>query len=70
LQAKIKARQLVDHDAEAVGTIVMGAITAWWIWKQAAGPDGPSIDEDRFVAAWVDLVLRLAPPTPARKGRK
>ena len=40
LGAKVKAGELVEHDCEAVGTIALGAITAWWIWQQVAGPVG------------------------------
>ena len=69
LRAKVKAGELDDHDSEAVGTIVVGAITAWWLWGQVAGDDGPTVDEDRFVQSWVDLVMRLAPPAPKRRAR-
>ena len=69
LGAKVKAGELVEHDCEAVGTIALGAITAWWIWQQVAGPVGPTVDRDRFVVAWVDLLLRLAPPSPRSSSR-
>lgn len=70
LRAKVKDGQLVDHDSEAVGVIICGALNAWWIWKQTAGSVPPSIDEDRLVYAWVDLVMRLVPPAPVRPAPK
>ena len=63
LGAKVKAGELVEHDCEAVGVIAVGAITSWWLWGQTAGQERPTVDEDRFVDAFVDLLLHLAPPT-------
>ena len=60
LRAKVKSGEMADHDCEAVGAIAVGGLTAWWLWGQVAGDDGVSIDEDRVVAGWVDLVMRLA----------
>lgn len=67
LRGKVKDGELEDHDCEAVATIAGGALTAWWIWAQTAGEVPPSIDEDRFVYGWVDLLMRLAPPAPKRR---
>jgi AcrR family transcriptional regulator len=64
LRGKVKDGELEDHDCEAVATIVGGALAAWWIWGQLAGEVPPSIDEDRFVYGWVDLLMRLAPSKP------
>ena len=69
LAGKVKAGELDDHDCEAVGTIAIGALTAWWLWAQVAGDDRPTVDVDRLVDAWVNLLLRLAPPKQATKRR-
>ena len=63
LGAKVKAGELEEHDCEAVGVIAVGAITSWWLWRETAGEERPTVDEDRFVDAFVDLLKRAAPPT-------
>jgi AcrR family transcriptional regulator len=61
LRGKVKAGELDDHDGEAVAVIAIGSLVAWWLRGVLGGESGRSVDEDRFVAAWVDLLLRLAP---------
>lgn len=72
LGAKVKAGELEEHDCEAVGVIAVGAITSWWLWGRAAGEERPTVDEERFIHAFVDLLLRLAPPasTSTVKGKR
>ena len=70
LEERVGAGDLEPHDCEAVGSIALGAITAWWIWNESAGTKGPAVDVDRFVSSWVDLMLRLAPPARAKKRRR
>lgn len=76
LGAKVKAGELEQHNCEAVGLIAVGAITSWWLWRETAGEERPTIDEDRIVDAFVDLFMRLAPPSstsgakPKRAGAR
>jgi AcrR family transcriptional regulator len=65
----VKAGALAAHDCEAVGVIAVGAITSWWLWRETAGEERPAVDEDRFVEAFVDLLMRLAPPTAASRPK-
>jgi AcrR family transcriptional regulator len=70
LSDRVASGDLERHDCEAVGAIALGALTAWWIWKESAGAAGPAVDVDRFVESWVDLLLRLAPRAPHAPTKK
>ena len=61
LREKVKEGKLEDHDCEAVGLIGLGSIVAFWLRGRIFPQARSAIDEDRFVTAWVDLMLRLAP---------
>lgn len=70
LRGKVKARELADHDCEAVAVVAICATTAWWLGKQVGGDDDPSVGEDRFVYGLVDLLLRMAPAPSKRKTQR
>jgi len=60
LTAKVAAGALAHHDCEAVADVLFGAISNYW-QKTRLGDQQPNdVEQERFVAAWVDLPLRLA----------
>ena len=60
LAAKVDAGVLADHDTDAVADVLFGAIGNYWQQTKLFGRLPNDVDQDRFVAAWVDLALRLA----------
>lgn len=68
LREKVKEGKLEDHDCEAVAMIGLGAIAAFWLRNCLFPKSARAIDEERFVQAWVDLMMRLAPPALAKES--
>jgi AcrR family transcriptional regulator len=60
LAAKVEAGVLAEHDSDAVADVLFGAIGNYWRQTKLFGRLPNDVDQDRFVAAWVDLALRLA----------
>ena len=60
LASKVEAGVLAAHDSEAVADLLFGAIGNYWQQTRLYGRVPNDVDQDRFVAAWVDLVLRMA----------
>jgi AcrR family transcriptional regulator len=48
-------------DPEATALVLADALTNYWLQREAEDPIPYGVDGDRFIAAWVDLVLRLRP---------
>jgi hypothetical protein len=48
------------------GTKARGAISNYWLQTRVLGDAPNDVDQERFIKAWADLALRLA---PARKRR-
>jgi AcrR family transcriptional regulator len=69
LAAKSASKELGDHDPEAVADIVLGAISSYWCQTRLFDWQPNDVDEQRFIAAVVDLVLGLAPRQPSGTGR-
>jgi AcrR family transcriptional regulator len=70
LQAKVDAGELQDHDTDAVADVLFGALNNYWVQTALYGWQPNDVSRDEFVAAWVDLALRLAIPTrPTRQRR-
>ena len=61
LAAKADAGQMAEHDYDAVADILFGAISNYWLQTRVLGGPPNQVDEQRFVDAWVDLALHLAP---------
>src|SRR3954452_14734417 len=62
LRSKTEGGEFVDHDSDAVADILFGAISNYWLQTRVLGGAPNDVDQDRFIASWVDLALRLAPP--------
>ena len=60
LARKVAEGVLADHDTEAVADVLFGAIASYWQLTKLYNRVPNDVDQDRFVAAWVDLALRLA----------
>ncbi|HEV3354382.1 MAG TPA: TetR/AcrR family transcriptional regulator [Acidimicrobiales bacterium] len=60
LASKVEAGVLAEHDTEAVADVLFGAIGNYWQQTKLFGRLPNDVGQDRFVAAWVDLALRLA----------
>ncbi len=61
LAAKAASKEFVEHDPEAVATVLLGAIENYWLQTRLFAWEPNDVDEQRFIAGWVDFVLRLAP---------
>ena len=61
LRAKAEAELLAEHDSDALADVLFGAISNYWLQTRVFGRAPNDVDEQRFVEAWVDLALRLAP---------
>ena len=70
LGSKIESGELADHDPEAVASMLLGAITNYWIQTRLFDWQPNDVDEQRFIAASVDFVLRLAPRQPSAGARR
>jgi len=57
LRAKTKAGLLVDHDADAMAALYMGALSNYWIFGNVLGESPAAVDRDAFIAAWTDSLL-------------
>ena len=69
LTSKTAEGALAEHDAEAVAAILIGALTDYWLHAKLFDWQPNDVDEDRFIEAWVDLALRLAPPATTARTR-
>ena len=70
LATKAGSAELADHDSEAVADMLLGAISNYWCQTRLFDWQPNDVDEQRFIAAAVDLVLRLAPRQPAGGARR
>ncbi|MGH2811423.1 MAG: TetR/AcrR family transcriptional regulator [Actinomycetota bacterium] len=59
LRLKVEAGTLPPHDCEAVAAIALGSIVNYQMVQFHFGRPPGEVDEDRFVAAWVDMVEGL-----------
>jgi AcrR family transcriptional regulator len=57
--AKVKSGELADVDPDAVAVIALGAVSNYWLHAKLLDWRPAGVDQDRFVDAWVDLLLRL-----------
>src|SRR5438309_2981756 len=72
LASKTASGELAEHDPEAVADLLLGAITNYWVQTRLFDWQPNDVDEQRFIAASVDFVLRLLPrqPTPGTRRRR
>jgi AcrR family transcriptional regulator len=61
LRSKVDAGELPEHDCDAIADVLFGAISNYWLQTRVIGRAPNDVDEQQFIEAWVDLVLRLAP---------
>jgi AcrR family transcriptional regulator len=59
LRAAAKAGWLPDRDFEAIAAVAVGAVVNYGVFLSILGEPPGGVDEDRFVASWVDMVLGL-----------
>ncbi|MDZ4826222.1 MAG: TetR/AcrR family transcriptional regulator [Actinomycetota bacterium] len=60
LRRKIAAGGFPDYDAEAVIVVALGSLVAYAAQEKMLGGPPLGVDEDRFVATWVEAWLRVA----------
>jgi len=48
-----------DRDLEAIGMVLMGAVTHFWIMQEIFGDHPAGVDEDRYLTAAADLAATL-----------
>jgi AcrR family transcriptional regulator len=65
LSAKVKSGELAEHDTDAVADVLFGAISNYWLQTRIFEWRPNDVSQDDFIAAWVDLALRLARPRRA-----
>jgi AcrR family transcriptional regulator len=70
LASKASAAALAEHDSEAVADMVLGAISNYWFQTRLFDWQPNDVDEQRFIAAAVDFVLRLTPRPPSAGARR
>ena len=68
LRRQVASRRLVDHDQDAVAAIAIGSLLYHHLLATRFGGPPSEVEQDRFVAAWVDLIGRLATPKSKRRG--
>jgi AcrR family transcriptional regulator len=59
LRAAAKAGRLPDGDFEATAAVAVGAVVNYGVFLAILGEPPGGVDEDRFVASWVEMVLGL-----------
>ena len=68
LSKKVLAGELAPHDSNAVATVLFGAISNYWLQSRVFGWRPNDVTEEHFITSWVDLALRLAPPSSVDAG--
>ncbi|HET6753378.1 MAG TPA: TetR/AcrR family transcriptional regulator [Jiangellaceae bacterium] len=64
LASKVNASELDEHDPQAIADILLGAISTYWMQSRIFNWHPNDVGQERFITAWVDLALRLAPQPP------
>jgi AcrR family transcriptional regulator len=59
LATKADTGEVADVDFEILAVLFLGAITQYWITSSLLGGPALAIDEDRFVAGWVEALLAI-----------
>ena len=67
LRTKAKDGEIVDVDFEAVAAIWLGALKDYWGAKTILGDPPAGLDDDRFIAAWVDTLMTVLEPRGMRR---
>jgi AcrR family transcriptional regulator len=68
LRVKAKDGEIGEVDFDAVGAIWLGALKDYWGAKTILGEPPAGLDNDRFVAAWVDTLMRVL-ERPDQRGQ-
>jgi AcrR family transcriptional regulator len=59
LTRQIENGSIVVADPRATALVLLDALTAYWTQRETEGSEPYGVDDDRFVDAWVELVLGL-----------
>lgn len=57
LRSQVEAGRLRDHDSKAMAVVILGSLVCFRILEALTGEPPVRIAENRFLAAWLDLVL-------------
>jgi AcrR family transcriptional regulator len=66
LRARVDTGDLAIVDPDATALVLLDALTNYWLQREAEDAVPYGVDGDRFVAAWVELVLA----TRRRRSRR
>lgn len=61
--------EIREHDSDAVAGVILGSLTMFKVFEALWGEKAIAVDDERFIAAWSDLVPRglgLSAPSPAK----
>lgn len=75
LHDRTRKGELRHHDSEAVAAVILGGLVMFKVFETLWGEKTIAVDDERFVAAWCDLVPRglgvsapdIAKPSVSRK---
>lgn len=59
LRTKAKAGEIAEVDFEGVATVWLGAVKDYWVSRTILGDPPAAVDEDRFLATWVDTLMKF-----------
>jgi AcrR family transcriptional regulator len=65
LNDKAEAGEIADLDFPVVTSIYTGALIQYWVMDDILGGPPQDVDEDRFIAGWVDSFHRVLTPREA-----
>ena len=57
LRSKVKSGDAAEHDADAVATLFLGALSNYWQTSALGVPAPIEVDDQRFIETWVDTLL-------------
>src|SRR5207237_8676774 len=63
LESKVERGELAVSDPRATAVVLLDALTLYWLQRQTESDTPYSVDDQRFIDAWVELISSLA-PTP------
>lgn len=68
LRERVARGELREHDTDAMAAVIVGSIVEFRIFEALWGQHEIDVSDDRFLAAWVDLVSRGLVAAGARGG--
>jgi hypothetical protein len=64
-ERQAEAGEIADLDFPVVTSICTGALIQYWVMDDILGGPPQDVDEDRFIAGWVDSFHRVLTPREA-----